>query len=392
MGDTLHELIGRKKTPFQEKLTLLDWLFKPSRKIKDPRRRRNARLLSVFLVFMFVLFLSINLLYALTIPEYKFPAADLIGYGFLAVIYILSRTRFLNAAIFLMLIMFPMNVFQNVFGGTSINLVATLSYLLPSFVLASIFLSKLWTAVYGYGLIVFVILLPKIAPQAVPGGLSDILGFISVAIIVVTLCIIWSNHRDNIEVDRQNEMREAYDFTLKGWSQALEIRDMETQDHSLRVTNLTLKLGEIFGFKGQALEYLYRGAIMHDIGKIAIPDSILMKQTALDEEERSLMQTHPKVAHDMLSKIPFLRPSLAIPAFHHEWWNGQGYPFGLKGEEIPLSARIFAVVDVWDALLSDRPYRKAWPKAQVLEYIENQSGTQFDPAVVEKFLPLTSDF
>jgi putative nucleotidyltransferase with HDIG domain len=215
-------------------------------------------------------------------------------------------------------------------------------------------------------------------------------GSLATGVIVVTLCAISITHRDQIERDRQAELREAYDNTLEGWSHALEIRDKETEGHSHRVTELTLRLGRACGLDADELEYLYRGALLHDIGKMAIPDSILTKQSGLDAEEWTVMRTHPKIAFDMLSAISFLKPALVIPAYHHEWWNGEGYPFGLKGEQIPLPARIFAVADVWDALLSDRPYRKAWTEEQAIKYLQDHSGTQFDPDIVEKFIALLS--
>jgi hypothetical protein len=366
---------------------LLNWLSKPSQNIIAPVKRRKAQLLSIFVIFLFLLFLVINIIYAITVPDYRFPPADLIGYGFLVAIYLLSRSRFLNLAIFLMLIMFPMNVFQNILGGTSINPVATLSYLLPSYILASIFLDLLWMAIYGYGINLIVLLLPLISPGSVPSYL-DIQGFLSVGVMVVTLCIIWSIYRNKIERDHQATLKSAYDSTLEGWSRALEIRDKETQGHSNRVTEMTLKLGRSLGLDESSLEDLYRGALLHDIGKMAIPDSVLMKKSSLDENERILMQTHPKIAYDMLSKISFLEPALVIPAYHHEWWNGDGYPYGLRGEQIPIAARIFAIVDVWDALLSDRPYRKAWSKEETMKYLLEQSGSQFDPRVVDAFMKL----
>lgn len=365
------------------------WLVKPSKNIKDVAQRRKAQLLSIFLICLFLLFLTINFVYLFTVPGYRFPAADLIGYGFLTITYILSRSRFTGVAVLLLLIMFPMNVFQNVMEGTSLNLMATLSFLIPSYVLASIFLNPWGTAIYGYGINGIVFLLPALAPNVVTDS-SEILGSLSVGMVVVTLCIVWIVHRNQIERDHQAELRGAYDSTLEGWSRALEIRDKETKGHSHRVTELTLRLARACGIRGEELEYLYRGALLHDIGKMAIPDSILMKKTLLDDGEWKVMRTHPKIAYDMLATISFLQPALVIPAYHHEWWNGQGYPFGLCGDQIPLPARIFAVVDVWDALLSDRPYRNAWTKDQVIQYLKEQSGKQFDPKIVERFFMLQS--
>lgn len=363
------------------------WLIEPTKTIIDPAWRRRARLLSIFLLCLIFLFLCVNLSYLLTVPGYHFPAADLVGYAILAVTYLLSRTRMTNLAVFILLVMFPLNVFGNILDGTSLNVAVTLSFLLPSFLLASIFTSALWTAVFGYGVNLIVFLLPVLAPQQVP-DIYAIIGPLAVGVIIVTLCIVFIIYRDRIERDRQAELSKAYDGTLEGWSRALEIRDKETEGHSQRVTELTLRLGRACGLRGEELDYLYRGALLHDIGKMAIPDSILTKPTLLDDEELTVMRTHPKIAYDMLAAISFLKPALVVPAYHHEWWNGGGYPSGLKGEQISFPARVFAVVDVWDALLSDRPYRKAWTKEQAINYLKDQSGTQFDPDIVEKFLAL----
>ena len=189
------------------------------------------------------------------------------------------------------------------------------------------------------------------------------------------------------DLQRSNiELNLAYDSTLEGWSQALELRDQETKGHSHRVAEMTLHLAKAMAVPEQDLVHIHRGALLHDIGKLGIPDSILLKSGPLDEEERDIIRKHPRIAFEMLAPIAYLRPALDIPYCHHEKWDGTGYPRGLKGEEIPLSARIFAVVDVWDALSSDRPYRKAWSEADVLAYIQEQSGKHFDPQVVEAFL------
>ncbi|RIH85979.1 PAS domain S-box protein [Calidithermus roseus] len=184
------------------------------------------------------------------------------------------------------------------------------------------------------------------------------------------------------------ELELAYDLTLLGWAQAVEMRDQETAGHTQRVTELTLKLARQMGLPEEDLEHLRRGAILHDVGKLGVPDAVLLKPGSLSEEEWALMRKHPTLAHQWLSGIPFLRKALAIPYAHHERWDGSGYPRGLKGEAIPLEARIFAVIDVYDALTSDRPYRPAWPREKALEYIREQSGKQFDPEVVAAFLEL----
>jgi len=184
------------------------------------------------------------------------------------------------------------------------------------------------------------------------------------------------------------ELTLAYDTTLEGWSRALDLRDKETEGHTERVTGLTLRLAREMGVPEDELVHIRRGALLHDIGKMGIPDSILLKSGPLTEGEWEIMRRHPVYAHDLLSPIPYLRPALDIPYCHHEKYDGTGYPRGLKGEQIPLAARIFAVADVWDALCSDRPYRTAWPREQARAYIEAEAGRHFDPRVVETFLRL----
>ncbi|MDW8327345.1 MAG: histidine kinase N-terminal 7TM domain-containing protein [Anaerolineales bacterium] len=185
-----------------------------------------------------------------------------------------------------------------------------------------------------------------------------------------------------------NELALAYDNTLAGWARALELRDELTEGHTRRVTDLTEKLARAMGLSEEQIVHIRRGAILHDIGKMGIPDSILHKSGSLSPQERALMRRHPQFAYDMLYPIEFLRPALDIPWCHHERWDGTGYPRGLKGEEIPLAARLFAVADVWDALTSDRPYRPAWSKEKARQYIVNEAGKHFDPDVVKVFLAL----
>ena len=180
----------------------------------------------------------------------------------------------------------------------------------------------------------------------------------------------------------------ACDTSLEGWSRALELRDRDTEGHSQRVTQLTLRLARAMNIPADQLLHLRRGALLHDIGKMGIPDSILRKPGPLTEEEWVIMRKHPDYAYEMLSPIAYLRPALDIPYHHHERWDGMGYPCGLEGENIPLAARIFAVVDVWDALCSDRPYSSGWSTDAVREHIRSLAGTQLDPAVVEVFLSL----
>ncbi len=180
----------------------------------------------------------------------------------------------------------------------------------------------------------------------------------------------------------------AYDTTLEGWVNALELRDRETEGHARRVVEVTINLAQKMGIDAEAEINIRRGALLHDIGKMGIPDSVLLKPGPLNEREWEMMRMHPEYAYRLLSPIDYLNPAIEIPFCHHEKWDGTGYPRGLKGEDIPLAARIFAIVDVWEALTSDRPYRPAWSNGKALEYIENQRGMHFDPTVVDNFMEL----
>lgn len=189
------------------------------------------------------------------------------------------------------------------------------------------------------------------------------------------------------EIRRANQdLREAYDATIEGWAHALEIRDKETEGHSRRVVTLMVEIAKVFGFSDEDLVHIRRGVMLHDIGKMGIPDQILHKPGPLDDAEWDVMRQHPDFAYDMLKEIDYLKPALNIPHYHHERWDGSGYPEGMKGDEIPLEARIFAVVDTWDALTSDRPYRNAWSREKAVQYLRDQAEKEFDPAVVEVFL------
>lgn len=192
---------------------------------------------------------------------------------------------------------------------------------------------------------------------------------------------------DDLQKSNRN-LERAYQATLEGWVHALDLRDKETEGHTQRVTILTERLARSMGVDGDALVHITRGALLHDIGKMGIPDSILLKKGDLTEEERAIVRKHPIYAYEMLNPIEFLHPAIDIPYCHHEKWDGTGYPRGLRGMEIPFAARIFPVIDVWDALVSDRPYRKALPHDEVRQHIQKDAGKHFDPHVVRAFMEM----
>jgi HD-GYP domain-containing protein (c-di-GMP phosphodiesterase class II) len=219
---------------------------------------------------------------------------------------------------------------------------------------------------------------------------NDWLEFIQAMAGQAAIAIDNSQLFENLQRSNQ-ELSLAYDTTLEGWGKALELRDKETQGHTERVAELTIRLARRMNINDSEITHIRRGVLLHDIGKMGVPDHILRKTGPLDESEWEQMRKHPQYAYDLLYPIVYLRPVLDIPLYHHEHWDGNGYPRGLKGEEIPLAARIFSVVDVWDALLSDRPYRKTWSRTQTIEYIKKESGTRFDPKIANIFLEMISE-
>ncbi|WP_074311709.1 PAS domain S-box protein [Singulisphaera sp. GP187] len=214
---------------------------------------------------------------------------------------------------------------------------------------------------------------------------SEWLGFLEALAAQAAIAIDGATLFDDLQ-RTHNELTLAYDATIEGWSRAMDLRDKETEGHTRRVTVMALRLARLMGMSEADLVHLRRGALLHDIGKMGIPDEVLLKPGPLTDEEWQVMRRHPGYAHEWLAPIPYLAPALDIPYAHHEKWDGSGYPRGLKGEQIPLAARVFAVADIWDALRSDRPYRAGWPEERVLEHIQSLSGTHLDPAVVDAFL------
>jgi len=220
----------------------------------------------------------------------------------------------------------------------------------------------------------------------------DVLISITILLLVAATVtsVVAGNLENNFERVKKSEgeLRKNYDLTLAAWAKVLEYRDKETEGHSRRLVELSTQLARALNRSEEEIVHLRRGALLHDIGKLAIPDDILLKPGELNDAERGMMQQHPTYAKQMLSQVSFLQPAVEIAYGHHERWDGLGYPEGLKGEAIPLSARIFAVVDQWDALTSDRPYRKAWTKEHVIAYIQENAGKIYDPEIVNVFLTI----
>lgn len=222
------------------------------------------------------------------------------------------------------------------------------------------------------------------------GDLEVIKAFANQAAVAIDNAELFDKlQKSNRDLDESNrKLEKAYQKTLEGWVHALDLKDKETEGHTLRVTILTERLARFMGVEGEALKHIRRGALLHDIGKMGIPDSILLKPGTLTEEERAVIRQHPIYAYEMLNPIKFLEPAMDIPYCHHEKWDGTGYPRRLKAMEIPFAARVFSVVDVWDALISDRPYRKALPPDEVRQHIMADSGKSFDPHVVRAFMDM----
>jgi response regulator RpfG family c-di-GMP phosphodiesterase len=223
------------------------------------------------------------------------------------------------------------------------------------------------------------------SPTAIT-ALQNIKGWAFITFTGILLFFLIKRDFDALSAANREIIR-SYEQTIRGWIRVMDMRHRETMHHTERVTRATLELAKLMGITDEeVLKHIEQGAILHDVGKVGIPDSILLKPDKLDDEEWEIMRQHPVIAHEILSKITYLGPCIDIPYCHHEKWDGTGYPRGIRGEEIPISARIFAVIDVWDALRHARVYKPEWKEEDVLAHIEGQSGKHFDPAVVTTFL------
>lgn len=215
---------------------------------------------------------------------------------------------------------------------------------------------------------------------------QNVKGWFFILITAAMLYLLVAEHFRSLRT-KHRELIESYDQTIRGWMEVMDVRHHETRDHTDRVTRMTVAFAEEAGIDDEEqLTSIRRGATLHDLGKIGIPDSVLIKPGKLDEEEWAIIRRHPEIAADILNRIPHLSPCVHIPYCHHEKWDGSGYPQGLRGEQIPLPARLFAIVDVWDALIHERVYKEAWPEQDVLAHIRDQAGKHFDPELAELFI------
>jgi len=368
------------KKPFH---SLIQWLTQVANINQEMRREGILRVILLALIFgCFMVSLKnlFSLLYNPIMGTIYMLAYDLLALLVLVLVWRLNRNgnttwagiSLLCALILIVTLSFDHNTIKQAF------IVYVIPVMLSSFILtpASSFVFALLS------IISYTVIFVSEGQPISEYSMFSIIGLVVLAILAWMVAHVLHN--------ALQEQTEAYDATIQGWGRALELRDHETEGHSRRVTELTIGLARAMEMDGPALKHLRRGVFLHDIGKMGVPDCILLKPGPLTEEEWGVMKNHPQLAYDWLCSIPHLKRALDVPYCHHERWDGTGYPRGLKGEEIPLAARIFSVVDVWDALLSDRPYRRAWERPRAIEYIRQQAGIQFDPLVVETFLKIVS--
>ena len=364
------------------------WLspFCPYRS-KDPFAERRANITAViFLVLLMIIPVGVLVRFFVKGNFYP-PDFIILAATFLA--YLSTRTRYYSAgAVFLIFVMCFVTYFdaaRHIESGTQDVTSWLVWFVLPLLVTPLLFS---WRAMIGIVPVPAIFLLVFIL-QEHPANWGVLMAVLTTGAFI-SIAIAYAYESDLRLIQEQNKkLLFAYDETLHGWAKILEMRDKETEGHSERVTELTVKLAQAMGVQDTTqLQFIRYGSLLHDIGKIAIPDSILRKPDTLTANEHKVMELHTEYAYEWLKDVEFLQPALDIPRYHHEKWDGSGYNHGLKGEKIPLSARIFAVADTWDALMNDRTYRKAWTRAQAIEYIESRAGIDFDPQVVEKFLEI----
>lgn len=371
----------------------------PNPAVPDPRTlyEKNQRVRTLSAILSIVLLASV----ALGLLNIQFRTWDsviaLFGLAFICVplLWLTRKGQYIISALILSVIILLV-IHVNLYDGDGIRDSGILAY--PIFIMiGTLFFGKRAAPYFGLAAIIslFGIVFLEIRGDIQPtiGRTEfDILLPIVILIVVAAACIwvvvgIMEQSLARVK-ESEAELKANYDLTLEAWAKVLEYRDRETEGHSRRLVELSTRLAAALGLNTEEIAHLRRGALLHDIGKLAIPDEVLLKAGALNEAERKLMQQHPTYAKEMLSRVSFLQPSIDVAYSHHERWDGLGYPEGLKGEAIPVSARIFAVVDQWDALTSARPYRKAWTREETLAYFRENAGKIYDPQIVKVFLTI----
>jgi putative nucleotidyltransferase with HDIG domain len=356
---------------------------------------KNQRVLTLTAILWIVLVASVCL--CLLNLQYKDlnSAAALFSLGVLCIplLWLNSKGYYALSATLLSTITLVV-IILSLYAGKGIRDFGILAY--PIFIMGGVlFFGRRATpyfsiaAIASLALIVFLETHRYIHPNI---GVATFGVLVPIIILLLTAsAVIWvvvGNMENSLErvKESETELQANYDLTLEAWAKVLEYRDRETEGHSRRLVELSTRLAKEMGVDEKEIANLRRGALLHDIGKLAIPDDILLKPGELNDAERKLLQQHPVYAKQMLSQISFLQPAVEVAYSHHERWDGLGYPEGLKGTDIPLSARMFAIIDQWDALTSDRPYRKAWSQESVIAYLRENSGKIYDPEIVTVFL------
>jgi hypothetical protein len=361
---------------------------------KNPTEYRRGQLTAIFILLLFIptISLLINNIYYFFVDDQQlytsYLISDAISIAFVVGIWQINRKGHVRTAA-VIIIVFCTLAASFLYAPDTPNtamIIYTLPIILSSFAIhssASFFVYLLAFTTYSLAM--------EISNNT---NLYDVTGLTALLVVSVITWVTAASLEKFIanntvlynNLQKSNmELQQAYETTLDGWSRALDLRDKETEGHTQRVTKLTVQIARAMKLSEEELLHIRRGALLHDIGKLGVPDSILNKEGPLTEDEWKIMRQHPQFVYDLLFPINYLHSALGIPYCHHEKWDGTGYPRGLKGTDIPLSARIFAIVDVYDALTSDRPYRRAWSKEQTLEHIQKESGTHFDPDIVKIF-------